>query len=184
MKMIDTVNRADTPSVTRRTSGRALPRLAALQAQSTQAPVVSSLNALQNKADVRQGFGIGTAQMRRDLSSGLTPQVSNDQIAQLVLKNQANAKLNADLTDQYHEAEKSGDAISMTNRNHADQQTAADHYARAIRLRRQARKLHVTDDEGHAKAIAVLQTKKQRRISLIAEIKSGKKPKRPTLNWK
>ena len=111
---------------------------------------------------------------------------SSQQTVQLVLKDPSQAGVEAQLVEEYHAAESSGDAISATSRSISDHRRAISYYGTAKRKRIAAERMHVDVDPGHRQAITALNSKIRARNEkikgLVEQQKTGKKPKRPSLN--
>jgi hypothetical protein len=89
---------------------------------------------------------------------------------QLVLKYPNDAQKNAELTQQYHDEEERGDAVSSTSTVIDDHRRAMEHYKNAISLRKQAAQLHTEGDLGHKTAIDVLKNKRDDRKDKINKL--------------
>lgn len=96
-----------------------------------------------------------------------TRYLQSGSVTQLVLKDAANAALEAQLIEEYHRAERLGDACAIGSKVPKVHQDAIAYFQEAIDKRIQVNALHVAPDAGHITAIAVLNDKKrQRRVIL------------------
>ncbi len=115
-------------------------------------------------ANIYQSKKVAQLKAYQTMASGYLQGTS---VTQLVLKNAADAALEARLIQEYHRAEELGDACAIGSKVPKVHTDAIAHYQEAIDKRTQVNALHVAPDEGHIAAIAVLKDKKRQRRAIL-----------------